>query len=297
MRLDRDIFRRVAHLKLTTPRFAHGPLQGDRRSPRRGRGVEFADYRPYTPGDDLRLVDWNVYGRLELLLVRLFHEDLNMTAQVVLDASASMAFGQPRKADHGAEVAACIALLGLLHQDTVTLSCIGGDGASSQARGQNSKALGGMLELLEQLEPGGVLDTPRELTAQIRGKRVDRLVFVSDMLQEPEAIEETLRVMAASSEGAILIHMLSEEELSPDLSEPQRVTDSETGEELLIAGGREAMGRYREILEEWLALVRGRCGKLGIHYVPVSNSEPVEDIVRGMMRRSGVTASTLGGRA
>jgi len=295
MQLDRDIFRQVATMRLTSPQLADGPLQGDRRSPRKGRGVEFADYRPYTPGDDLRLVDWNVFGRLELLLVRLFHEDLNMAIKVFVDASASMDFGEPRKADHAASLAACVALVGLLNQDTVTLGCLGGDGPKSEARGQNSRAFGHMLALLEQVEPAGQVPIYKELQARAgRRKKADRTFLVSDMLQPQEEVERTLRVLAATSQAPVLLHVLSPEELEPDLSDMQRVTDSETGEEILITGGREAEEQYQTILDEWLQLLRGRCRRLGIQYLPISTKESVADALLGLMRRAGVTQSAVG---
>ena len=295
MKLDRDIFKKIAALKLRTPQLAEGPLQGDRRSPRRGRGVEFADYRPYSPGDDLRLVDWNVYGRLEVLLVRLFHEDLNMAVQIYVDASASMGFGQPRKADHAAELAACVALIGLLNQDTVTVKCVGGEGPKIEARGQNSGAFAQVLRLLEQVEPAGDVIPYKFLRGGMLARKPDRSFFVSDMLYNPEVVEKTLRVLAASARAPVLLHVLSEEELQPDLSEAQRITDAETGEEILIAGGRAAQEQYSAALDEWLELLRGQCRRLGVQYVPIFTDQPASDAVLGLMRRTGVTESRVGG--
>jgi len=294
VKVDRDILRKVSALKLATPRVADGPLQGDRRSPRRGRGVEFADYRAYTPGDDLRLVDWNIYGRLELLLVRLFHEDLNMTVQVLLDASGSMDFGEPRKADHGAQVAACIALIALLNQDNVIVRCLGGHGPRIIARGQNSSAFGEVIHLLEQVEPAGVSQLWREINASRGSKAADRTFLISDMLQEPEELEKTLRALKAASKAPVLLHVLSELELSPALDDAQHLVDSETGEEILIGGGRSAREAYEEAFEQWLELLKGRCRRMGIHYLPVFTDQDVSEVLSRMMRKAGVTRSASG---
>ena len=295
MKIRQSIFREVAALRLHTSQLSQGPMQGDRRSPRKGRGVEFADYRAYTPGDDLRLVDWNVFGRLELLLVRLFHEDLNMDVKVWVDASASMSFGEPLKADHAAELAASIALVGLLNQDRVSLSCLGGTGPQASATGQNARAFAQFLTLLEQVKPGGQLDLPGALRVSAgRGKKTDRTFLISDMLHETQEIEEALRVLAATSRAPVLMHVLSPQELEPELLEMQRVTDAESGEEILISGGREATAQYARVLEQWLELLRGRCRRLGIQYVPVSTLESVPEALTGMMRRVGVTMSRLG---
>lgn len=294
MKIDRDILRKVSALKLATPRVADGPLQGDRRSPRRGRGVEFADYRAYSPGDDLRLVDWNIYGRLELLLVRLFHEDLNMTVQIFLDASASMGFGSPRKADHGAQLAACLALIALLNQDSVTVKCLGGDGPRILARGQNSSAFAEVVHLLEHVEPAGHGEPWREINAARASKPADRAFLISDMLQEPEQMEKTLRALKASSHAPVLLHVLGEEELEPDLSKAQHMIDSETGEELVIQGGKKAKRDYEEALRTWLELLEGRCRRMGIHYLSVMTDQSVSDLLARMMRQAGVTQSASG---
>ena len=126
MKVDRKLLNDLGALRVGLPGLALGPQLGDRRSPHRGRGMEFADHRPYRPGDDLRLVDWNVYNRLRTVLVRLFHEDRNLHLGICLDCSGSMGAGSPRKADHAATLAAALSLIGLRERDTVTLSLAGG---------------------------------------------------------------------------------------------------------------------------------------------------------------------------
>lgn len=294
MKIDRDVFKTVAALQLGQPGLASGTLQADRRSARRGRGVEFADYRAYAPGDDLRFVDWNIYARLDVLLVRLFHEDLNMTVHVALDATASMDAGTPKKSDHGAMIAGCLALLALKHQDHVTLGCLGGKGARVPARGHNTKAFPQFVHLLESTEAQGDDALGMALRSQMQGARPDRLIVVSDMLQPPDGIEETLRAIAVGSEHGALVHVLSDEELDPPMDEPFHVTDAETGEVLLIPGGEQAKRHYQEVLQEWLDLVQRRCRALGIDYVQVRTDESIEVIMQEVMRRGRVTASATG---
>lgn len=295
MKINRDIFRQIASLRLTTPHLATGPRQGDRRSPRRGRGVEFADYRPYMPGDDLRLVDWNVYARLEVLLVRLFHEDVNLSVRVWVDASASMGFGEPRKADHAAELGAAIALIGLLQQDAVTLRCLGGEGPRMEVRGQNSDAFAEVLRLLRETEPAGAPTPWRALSQGTRRGRTDRLFLISDMLWDDDAIESTLRVAARASKAPVVVHVLSEEELSPDLRDAQRVTDAETGEEILLEAGR--ADAYEEALAAWLDGVQQACRKHHVQYLPVYTDVGVAETLTQMMRRAAITEPKTGGGA
>lgn len=294
MKIDRELFKKVAALRLTTPRLARGPRQGNRRSPNLGRGVEFADYRPYSPGDDLRLVDWNVYARLEVVLVRLFHEDLNMAVHVAVDCSGSMDFGQVCKADHAAQLGAALALVAMFNQDTVSLGCVGGQGPKAVVRGQNENGFPALLKLLERVQPGGRAEPWRELEAQLHGRKVDRLFFLSDMLYEDEDRERVLRLLASASEGSVLLHVLSDEELEPDLSDAQLVTDAESGDELLIAGGARAAETYQRGLAAWLEKLQERCQRLGIQYVPAFTHVAVDRLLLGVMRQAGVAESATG---
>jgi uncharacterized protein (DUF58 family) len=294
MRIDRAIFADVARLKLVTPGVAVGTHQGDRSSPYVGRGVDFADYRPYQPGDDLRLVDWNVYSRLEAILVRLFHEDRTLSVQVCIDASASMGFGEPRKLDHAGALGAAIALVGLLNRDEVTLGCAGGAGPITIIRGQNQNAFVRILRYLELVEPAGVDNAARALKAQVRGGRPDRLFYVSDMLKSPEESDALLRRLSAVAGRPVLLHVLSEHELAPDLRHAQRVIDEETGEEVRIPGGRAAEHRYAQALAEYLEELEARCRALRIQYLRADTSLSVPTLLNGTMRRANVTQSASG---
>lgn len=294
MKIDRALFKKVAALRLTTPHLARGPRQGNRRSPNLGRGVEFADYRPYSPGDDLRLVDWNVYARLEVVLVRLFHEDLNMAVHVAVDASGSMDFGQVNKADHAAQLGAALALVAMFNQDTVSLGCIGGRGPKAVVRGQNENGFPAVLKLLERVEPAERAEPWRELEAQLHGRTVDRLFFLSDMLYEDDDRERILRLLASASSGSVLLHVLSQEELDPDLSDAQLITDAETAQELLIAGGDRAAETYQRGLRGWLDMLQERCQPLGIQYVPAHTHVAVDRLLLGVMRQAGVAESATG---
>jgi uncharacterized protein (DUF58 family) len=294
MRIDKDMLHEVARLKLATPGVASGGQHGDRRSSFLGRGVEFADYRPYGPGDDLRLVDWNVYSRLQVVLVRLFHEDRNLTVQICLDASASMGFGEPRKLDFAGELTAALALIALKGRDSVSLSCGGGTGPLTIVKGQNQNAFARILQYLEMVEPQGGDDSIRSIKAHFRGSRPDRLFFISDMLKEEADMDRLLRVMSASAKRPTLLHVLGSEELTPDLRYPQRVIDAETGEELRVMGGRVAEKAYREALEAYLEDLKARCRALRIQYVEAYTTATVAELLNGVMRRSKVVASASG---
>lgn len=294
MRLDLEAFKQIGALKLKLDELASGQLQADRRSARRGRGMEFADYREYQPGDDLRLVDWNIFGRLDQLLVRLFHEDVNMTVHIALDATASMAFGEPTKADYGATLAGALAIIGLKNQDHVTLSCLGGRGPRNIAKGHNMQAFGSFTQLLEQTTPASNTALAKVIDDQLSQKRLDRLVLISDMLQPAEVNALTLRALARRAKGAALIHVLSQEELNPNLDSPTHITDAETGQTLLIPGGAAAKAQYQKILAAWLEQTQQQCRSLGLGYMRVSTQDPLVGMLTQTMRRQNLTMSAHG---
>ncbi|MBX7082826.1 MAG: DUF58 domain-containing protein [Nannocystaceae bacterium] len=295
MKVDRAALSRFVALRLRAPGAATAQQAGDRRSPFRGRGLEFADYRSYDPGDDLRLVDWNVYFRLGTALVRQFNEERSLSVKLCLDVSASMGFGEARKADHAAQLTATLAMIALAHRDPVVLACVGSSARGLRARAVNLDGLPELLHLLERTEPEGRGDTHAQMVAHLGGGRADRLVFVSDLLYEPEPRDALLRLCAASCPRPVIVHVLGEDELDPDLSDTERVIDGETGENLVIRDGREARQAYHEGLQRWLAEVEARCRGLGIQYLRSDARTKAADLVHGPLFRAQVVEHIAGG--
>ena len=296
MRIDRSIFAGLDALRLAAPLPTSGGRPGDRRSRARGRGVELADFRPYTPGDDLRLVDWNVFARLEQVLVRLFHEDRDLSLLVVVDASASMAFGSPRKADHAAELAACLAFLALRARDRVRVVVAGRRGtASASAKGEHTGALPLIVAALERAEPDGVAELATTLAAEAERGRVDQAIVLSDLLVEPDERTTILRRLARIAARPVLMHVLGDGELAPDLADGAVAIDAESGEELPIKGGRAAARAYAAELARWQAEVEAACRELGILYAPAFTTVPARALVGDDLRRRQVVQAARGG--
>ncbi len=136
---DAGFLRRLEQLELASRRLTAGRLKGERRSPRRGQSVEFADYRNYSHGDDLRQLDWNVYARLERLFVKLFVEEEDVTVHVLVDASRSMDYGEPNKLDFARRSAAALAYVALANHDRVSVAFLG-EGRVSALRPLRGKA-------------------------------------------------------------------------------------------------------------------------------------------------------------
>lgn len=293
MKLDRALLARIGRLRMASAGLASGQGQGDRASQAVGAGVSFADHRPYAPGDDLRHVDWNVYARLDQLLVRLYHEDREQTVGVVVDASGSMGTGARRKLDHAGDLAACLCLVGLLGRDRVRLVIVGGAGGTVVVEGRDPASLPRFLQALDAAEPGAALDARAALVRAAGRARTDQVFLLSDMLMEEAAQEAAVKTLAGTSGRAVLLHVLGVEDLRPALDTAVRLVDAETGEEQRVGGGPEVARAYAAALAAFEADLDRRCRRFGVRRVLAHADRPVETVLVDGLRRAGV----LRGRA
>jgi uncharacterized protein (DUF58 family) len=294
VKVDRQKLARFAELRLRAPGAATSLQQGDRRSRFLGRGLEFADYREYDPGDDIRLIDWTVYLRLNQVLVRQFNEERSLSIKICVDTSGSMDFGKHRKADRAAQLAASVSTVALSHRDPVMLVCYGSDRSTVTAKGVNLDGMAEMLHVLEKVEPRGRGNAYAQLAAQLSG-RTDRLFLISDLLAEASEREQLLRLLAASSLHPVLLHIVSQEELAPDLTDVSRVVDAETGEELVIEDGYSAAQKYADGVAAWLEAIETRCRTLGIQYLRLTDDDDLDAWIHGDLHRANVVEHTAGG--
>lgn len=286
--LSPEFLARLERLGLVSRKIFRGRLKGERRSPRKGQSVEFADYRNYVPGDDLRFIDWNTYARLDRLFFKMFVEEEDLHFYVLLDTSTSMGFGDPTKLRYAQQVAAALGFIGLNGQDRVKIETL------HQTFRQRSPALRGrrdlprMLAMIDGLEPSG----PTSLAEGIKhfclrnlGKGI--IVLITDLMDK-EGFEEGLRYLAAQQMDTYLIHILSAEELKPDLQGDLRLIDSEDADEAEITVSAPLMARYRRTLETFIASARDFCSRRGITYSMVSNQSPFEELVTTYLQKRGL---------
>ncbi|HUJ57775.1 MAG TPA: DUF58 domain-containing protein [Kofleriaceae bacterium] len=292
MNIDRNIFLGLDSLRVAAPMPSAGGRPGDRRSRARGRGVDIADFRPYTPGDDLRLVDWNVFARLDAVLIKLFHEDRDLSLIVMVDASASMGFGKPRKIDHAGELAACLAFLALRGRERIRVVVAGAK--NGRVRGDQLGALATIVQALELAEPDGTPDLAAALAAETERGRADHAVLLTDLLCEPDVRELVLRRLAAAARRPVLLHVLGDSELDPDL-ESALMIDSETGEQVPVRSGRAAKQTYDAELARWRTEIETRCRELDIIYAPGFTNVPARALIAGDLRRRRITEAARGG--
>jgi uncharacterized protein (DUF58 family) len=284
---DEAFLRRLEQLELASRRLTAGRMKGERRSVRRGQSVEFADYRNYAAGDDLRQLDWNVYARLERLFIKLFVEEEDVTVHVLVDASRSMDFGEPNKLAFARRAAAALAYLGLAHLDRVSVAFLG-DGRASILRPLRGKSR--VFEVFRFLaEPRrerltGLAAAAREYAGRLRGR--GPLILVSDLM-DPGYLD-ALRDLAGTRCQLSVLHVLSPEELDPDVPPDARLIDNETDAGIDVTGDDDLVDRYRARLAEWQGEIGGFVARRGGSYVVVPSDLDLADLLFDVLRRRRV---------
>ncbi len=285
---DEAFLRQLDRLRVMMKQPVRGGLKGGRRSVRRGQSVEFADYRDYALGDDLRQLDWNVLGRLEKLFVKLFVEEEDVTVTFLVDASPSMAFGRPQKLLFAKRAAAALGYIGLASEDRVVVSALTGRVARRQSGLRGSGRVFRLLANLSSISPAegptDLLAAARHAAAQVSGRGV--VVLISDLL-DPSA-ERVVRDLAATGSDLIVLHILSPEELDPPVEGDLRLVDSETGESVDVTVDLTTVDAYKPRLAAWQAGLADLAAKRRATYVDLSTDIPLNDLIFAELRRRQV---------
>jgi uncharacterized protein (DUF58 family) len=303
--LTTSFLAQLDRLSLVARRVRVGQTAGERRSTKRGTSVEFADYRDYTPGDDLRRVDWNIYARLERPFVKLFEEEEDLAVHVLLDGSGSMAWGgesaserigELDKWEYARRLVAALGYVALISGDRLTVANLqspisGSRSETGDWRFGSVRGRGQALRLFDWLE-GRVVQGTTDLNAALRtyaisGGRAGLVILISDLFS-PAGYVEGLTALATRGHEIAILHVLSPDEVEPPLGGDLRLLDVETGEpqEVTIDGGMRALYRHR--LEEWRDEIRATCRARDAHYVPIVTDTPFDRVVLYDLRRVGL---------
>ena len=191
--LSPSFLNRLEQLELVSRKVFLGQMRGERRSPRQGISVEFSDYRNYVPGDDLRFIDWNIYGRLDRLFLKLFLEEEDLHVYLLLDTSQSMAFGAPEKLHYAKQIAAALGYIGLTRSDRVIIESVAGDSSLKMPPLRGKQQGLQMLEFLELLQTGGgtsLAQSLRDFSVRNSGRGI--VVLISDLMDK-DGYESGLR--------------------------------------------------------------------------------------------------------
>lgn len=284
--LPPNLARQLERLELVTRKVFRGRMKGERRSSRKGQSVEFADYRNYVPGDDLRSLDWNLYARLDRLIVKLFLEEEDLHFYTLIDASPSMAFGEPTtKLDYAKQLAAALGFIGLIRADRVRVETLGGE-RSPALRGRRSVPR--LLEFLDGVEPSEsatLEEGVRKFCLQNPGRGV--VVLISDLMDK-QGYESAMRYLVAQRVDVFVMHVLSPAEIDPDVVGDLRLVDCEDADEAEITVSAPLINRYKETLAAFTSGAQEYCGRRGMNYLLTSTERPVEELMSTWLRKRGL---------
>lgn len=288
---DEKTRRKLEQLMLAASRVRAGAIKGERRSNKRGTSIEFADYRNYVPGDDLRRLDWNIYARLERPLTKLYEDEEDLAVHLILDTSASMDFPEDpdlNKFTYTRRLLAGLGYVSLTSNDRLLVTAVSGNELLhfGPARG---RAYGvRLLNFVNELQARGTTDLNTVLRDYaMRAGRPGLCIIVSDMFSPTGYVDGVNALLSKGYEVAI-VHVLSPDEIEPPLAGDLRLLDVETGaaQEVSIDGSMRDL--YVRRVQEWRDSIRMECLRRNVHFIPVDTRNAWEKVILFDLRRLGI---------
>jgi uncharacterized protein (DUF58 family) len=279
--LDPEIVSRIGSIDLVARSLVEGFLVGLHRSPYHGFSVEFAEYRQYLPGESVQNVDWRVYGRTDRHYVKVFHEETNLQARLLLDISASMGAnperGRVTKLHYGKLLAAALSYLLLKQNDAVALATFDDRPRTIIPPRSSRRQLNHLLNVLHHAEAGektnvcAVLDRLAEMTWR-RGL----IVVISDLIDDPERVLKGLKHFRHRKHEVLVFHVLDPREIDLEFDTEARFVDPERDIDPIRTQPWHVRESYRESIDEWRETLARECGQHQIDYVPLDTGTPFD---------------------
>jgi uncharacterized protein (DUF58 family) len=275
-----EVTTRIRRLEMTARRVVEGFLSGQHRSPYFGQSIEFLQHRQYAPGDEIRHIDWKVYARQDRLHIKQYEEETNLRLHLLVDRSASMAYGDAdtNKFDYSASIAASLAYLTLRQKDACGLftfdTKVGGILPAKSSQVQLSR----MLAMLDQTGADGRTDlvaVAREVVQAISRRGV--VIIISDLLGV-DSLVEGLRLFRSRGHDVVLFHVLHDDEMDFNFDGATRFEGLES-DDFLNCNPRALREGYLEALDQFLQQTRSTCGRLSIDYRNVRTSQPLDAVL------------------
>lgn len=287
--LDHDMMNKLEQLELLTRKIFRGSIKGERRSKRRGGSVEFADFRSYVAGDDLRFLDWNAYARLDKLFLKLFLEEEDLHLSILFDTSKSMDWGKPvSKGLFAKRITAALAYIGLCNLDRVSLYAWN-EFLQYEMKGMRGKRMTSeMLKFLESvnLEGGSNLETTCKHYA-IRHPQRGIVILISDFFDK-SGYEAGLRYLLGRELDVYVIQVLSRDEVEPTLTGDLKLRDIEDDDLAEVTVTRALINRYKQNLQAYCESLKEYCSKRGVSYLFSTTDVDFEKLILNYLRRRGL---------
>jgi uncharacterized protein (DUF58 family) len=289
MALDPDMVARLSHLDVRARLVVEGFIAGMHRSPFHGFSVEFAEHRPYMPGDPLKNMDWKVWARSDRYLVKQYTEETNLRCHLLLDLSGSMGFRSPRaamsKLDYARSLAAALAYL-MLHQQDAVGALLFADKALQYIP---PRAVRSHLDVLLRAFAGAESTGRTQLGPVLhelaeRIKRRGLIILCSDLMDRPEVVLQGLQHFRHRRHEVVVFHLSDPDEIEFPYASSSTFVDMETGRRLTTEPW-EIAKRYRERFAEWREFYRRHCREQRIDYVPIDTRTPFDQALLAYLEK------------
>ena len=285
--LDPDFLRKLERLSIISRKIVTGKIRGERRSKKKGISVDFSDYRDYARGDDIRFVDWNIFGRLDRLFLKLFQEEEDLNVYLLIDTSTSMQFGEVTKFDCARRLAAALGYMALTGYDRLSVTSFVSGKSTFLEPIRTRNQVWKLFDYLEGLECNGQTNLPESCREfSIRHARRGIAVLLSDFM-DPSGYEDALSALLSRRHEIFAIHILSPDEIEPEFGGHLKLVDSETGEEVEITLNQQLRKVYLKKTSAYIASLRDYCTARGIYYLSHRTDFEVERLVLDYLRRIG----------
>lgn len=285
--LPASLLAKLERMELVSRKVFRGRMKGERRSRRKGQSVEFADFRNYVPGDDLRFVDWNLYARLDRLFLKLFLEEEDLHVFFLVDASASMNFGNPTKFFAAQRLAASLAFVGMCRGDRVKIEMLAAKNASSPVlRGRSQ--VHRMTDFIQSVQPEHTFqlaDAIKQFCFRNSGRGI--VVLLTDLMDK-HGYEPALRMLVGRQMDIFVMHILSPEELQPKLTGDLKLVDCEDADTTEVSVSNALIKRYQATLSAFVEQARRFCSQRAINYLLCRSDQGADEVIGQYLRERGL---------
>jgi len=285
--LSAEMMAKLERMELISRKIFRGRMKGERRSKRKGQSVEFADFRNYVVGDDLRFIDWNLFARMDRLYLKIFLEEEDLHVYTIVDDSMSMDFGTPTKFLTAKRIAAALGYIGLCRGDRVSVSTFSKAASPLVLRGRSSshRLIGQLQSATTQNPSPSMEESVRRFCLKNSGKGI--VILITDLLSKT-GYETALKMLVAREMDIYLIHILSPEELQPKLAGDLKLVDSEDSDMREVSISASLLARYRQTLDSFIESARSFCNRRSIAYVSVRSDQPIDPLLNEYLRSRGL---------
>ncbi len=283
MKLDAIFFEKLSRLRLSMGHKSSMNMTGNRKSVQKGSSTEFSDFREYMPGDDIRRIDWNAYGRLDRLYVKEYMEEKEAVVSVLIDTSSSMEYGEHKKSELACKLAAAMSYLGMNNMDRVIVYDMQRMQAPFVASG-GKKAFARLSSWLDKCTFDGTVDIS-EVIKLFPAKGPGVTIIISDFLQETflekdkEAAKHILRFLDYRRQKVVFLHVLAKEELDVTLTGTKNLIDMEDQSTLRVTLDAASIRVYEQALQEFTGRLQRECAKSGAFYAICSTGKDFYQLI------------------